>query len=304
MLDLRIADRPLESGDLDFIRGVISERPDWSRWKLSREIAQRLRWVTATGQLKDMACRELLVKLDRRGLVAVPAPRRASPSPRGRCRPSAPVACDTSPIECALKLVQPLRITVVVRGSAEDRLLRWLLTAHHYLGLDRMTGATVRYALQASDGRLLGCALWASAAWKTRARDAWIGWSATERSRHLHGVVNNTRFLVLPWVRIPHLASHALGLMVRRIRQDWRAGYGTEVVLAETFVDSSRYAGTCYKAAGWVQVGQTAGRTRDDRFNRIQVAVKCVWMKPLCPDWRAHLLAPAAAAATPLEARS
>lgn len=295
MPGLRIAGRPLESADLDFIRGVIAERPDWSRWKLSREIAQRLQWVTATGQLKDMACRELLVKLDRIGLVAVPAPRRASPSPRGRCRPSAPVACDTAPIACGLKSVQPLTLAVVVRGSTEDRLLRWLLTAHHYLGLDRMTGATVRYALHASDGRLLGCALWASAAWKTRARDAWIGWSAQERSRQLQGVVNNTRFLVLPWVRVPHLASHALGLMVRRIRQDWRASYGTEVVLAETFVDSSRYAGTCYKAAGWEQVGQTTGRTRDDRFSRIEVSVKSVWMKPLCPDWRSRLLPPASA---------
>jgi hypothetical protein len=290
MHDLRIAGRALIAADLDFIRAVIAERATWSRWALSRELTRRLGWLTPTGQLKDMACRELLVKLDRLQLVTLPPPRRVSPSLRGRCRPAVEVACDQTPVVGILRAVQPVQVEVVARSSADDRLIRWLLASHHYLGLNRMAGATLRYALRAADGRMLGCALWASAAWKTNARDQWIGWSSSMRAEHLQKIVNNTRFLVLPWVQVPHLASHVLGIMARRISADWRTAYGSEVVLAETFVDDSRYAGTCYKAAGWKMVGQTAGRTRDDRSRRISVPRKSVWMKPLCVDWQTRLM--------------
>jgi hypothetical protein len=147
----------------------------------------------------------------------------------------------------------------------------------------------VRYLVQAADGRLLGCALWGSPAWKTAVRDRWIGWDAAQREARLQGVVDNTRYLILPWVRVPHLASHVLGLLVRRLPADWLAAYGQPVVLAETFVDRSRYAGTCYQAAGWELIGETVGRSRDDRSGKGQVPRKTVWMKPLVPDWRRRL---------------
>jgi hypothetical protein len=285
MRHLSIAGRPLTTDDLTFIASVIAERPDWSRWALSRELAHRLGWRSPMGQLKDMACRELLVKLARDGLVAVPAPKRATPSPR-RLRPPLPVVHSREPVACALPGVQPVSVSLVGRGTPEAELIRHLLVEYHYLGLDRTTGATVRYLVRSGDGRLLGCALWGSAAWKTAARDQWIGWTAQERVVSLGRVVDNTRYLILPWVRVPHLASHVLGLMTRRIAADWRVQYGTDVVLAETFVDVSRYAGTCYRAAGWELVGETAGRTRDDRQNNIQVPRKAILLKPLVSDWR------------------
>lgn len=288
MRSLRIAGRALTGADLCIITGVIAERPDWSRWALSRELAERFGWRSATGQLKDMACRELLVKLAAEGLAAVPPPKRVSPSPR-RLRPPAVVAHDQTPVVAVLSTVQPVSVSLVVRGSAEDGLLRHLLATHHYLGLDRPTGATVRYLLRAVDGRLLGGALWGSPAWKTAARDRWIGWDAAGRERGLQQVVNNTRYLILPWVRVPHLASHALALMQRRLPGDWWATYGQEVVLAETFVDRSRYAGTCYLAAGWACVGETVGRSRDDRLGRPSVPRKALFMKPLVRDWRRRL---------------
>jgi hypothetical protein len=287
---LRIAGRPLRRADLAFIRRVIAERPDWSRWHLSRELARRLNWVSPTGQLKDIACRELLVKLDRRQLVPVPKPRRATPSPRGRARAPDPMPCDTTPIHQALPALQPIQLEFVERKSDLDRLIRWLLITHHYLGLNRTVGAALRYLAKAADGRLLACALWSSAAWKTAPRDKWIGWTTAQREAGLQRVVNNSRFLILPWVRVPHLASHLLGLMTRRILPDWRAAYGIDLVLAETFVDTSLYAGTCYKAAGWRLVGTTTGRTRQDRFSCIQGPRKSTFVKPLCANWRRHLL--------------
>lgn len=288
MHHLRIAGRPLAESDLNFIARVIAERPDWSRWALSRELAHRLDWRSPTGQLKDMACRELLVKLARDGLVAVPAPKRATPSPRRLRRPE-PVPHDRTAVECSLAAVQPVSVGVVERGTPEAELIRHLLVEYHYLGLDRTTGATVRYLVRAQDGRLLGCALWSSAAWKTAARDRWIGWTQAQRAVLLGQVVDNTRYLILPWVRVPHLASHVLGMMTRRIVTDWQRCYGTSVVLAETFVDVSRYAGTCYRAAGWELVGETVGRSRDDRWNHLQVPRKAILLKPLVPQWRRRM---------------
>jgi hypothetical protein len=288
MRQLSIAGRPLTAADLSFIASVIAERPDWSRWALSRELAQRLDWRSPTGQLKDMACRELLVKLARDGLVAVPPPKRPTPSPRCVRAPAA-VPHDREPVECALAAVQPVTVELVERAAAQAELIRHLLVSYHYLGLNRTTGATVRYLMRANDGRLLGCALWSSAAWKTAARDRWIGWSSQQRVALLAQVVDNTRYLILPWVRVPHLASHILGQMTRRIAVDWRTCYGFDAVLAETFVDTTRYAGTCYRAAGWELVGETVGRSRDDRHNQLQVPRKAILLKPLVRNWRQRL---------------
>lgn len=283
-LDARIAGREMVAADLEFIRAVLAEEDDWSRWRLSREIARRLEWYSPTGQLKDMACRELLLKLDRRGLITLPAPRCRSPSGHRR-KPPPEVPHAQDPVTGVLRTLQPLRLEVVTRGSEADDLIRHLLVRYHYLGLDRTAGATIRYRLQASDGRLLGCALWSSAAWKTAARDRYLGWDASQRQAHLPYLVNNARFLVLPWVRVPHLASHALGLMTRRLRDDWQAAYGLQPLLAETFVDGQRYAGTCYRAAGWQLVGKTVGRSRNDRHHAKQVARKLVFLKPLTRHW-------------------
>ena len=285
MASLRIAGRPLEAADLELIHSIIAERSDWSRWALSRELARRFSWYSPSGQLKDMACRTLLVKLDQAGLAPIPAPKQASPSPRVQRVPD-PVEHDTDVIAEDLSVLRPLRLTVVAQKTAEDHLIRHLLHSYHYLGFKRTGGATLRYLLHAADGRLVGCALWGSAAWMTAPRDRWIGWNQETRRDRLAGVVNNTRYLIFPWVRVPHLASHGLGLMARHIRKDWWGCYRHEVALAETFVDFSRHSGTCYRAAGWHCVGETTGRSRNEPGQRPVVARKGVFLKPLMPQWR------------------
>lgn len=284
----RIAGREMLAADLEFVRRLIAEHSDWSRWRLSRVIAEHMGWYSPSGQLKDMACRELLLKLDRRGLIELPAPKCRSPSGHRRKPPPVVPHCQDPIIE-RLGSLQPITVQIVQRNSDEDMLLRHLVASYHYLGFDRTTGATIRYHLHTADGRLLGCALWSSAAWKTAARDQWLGWTSEQRQDRLAYLVNNVRYLLLPWVRVPHLASHALALMTRRLTRDWQNAYGLTPLLAETFVDQQRYAGICYRAAGWQPVGTTVGRSRNDRDHTMQVARKLIFLKPLTRYWRRGL---------------
>ena len=284
--------REVSEADIELIRALLVAQPTRGRTPLSQELCRRWDWRNARGQLKDMACRTLLLKLERAGHIRLPP--RIRPSSNGlrnRCVPIAPIASE--PIHCALPDLWPLTISVVAPGSDDLRLFNGLLAHEHYLGHRNTVGENIRYLVRDRHGRPVACVLFGSAAWKCADRDAFLGWDRTTRERNLQRLTNNTRFLIPGWVQVPHLASHVLGLIARRIRSDWQAKYGHPVHALETFVDRSRFKGTCYRAANWVKVGQSTGRTRNDRVNRGPLSsVKDVYVYPLDKRFRHLLFAP------------
>lgn len=280
--------RQIGEGDLALIRGLLASHPDWNRTRLSRELCARWEWHNDLGRPKDMAARTLLLKLERAGYVRLPV--RRAPSPNGRRnRRMPPVTPPNEPIRVPLSEVRPLGIQVVAPGSDDARLFSGLLAHEHYLGHRNTVGENLRYLVRDRHGRPVACVLFGSAAWKCADRDAFIGWDHPTRERNLQHLTNNTRFLIPGWVQVPHLASHVLGLITRRIRADWQAKYGHPVHALETFVDRSRFKGTCYRAANWRRLGETRGRTRNDRHKRIHVPVKDVYLYPLVANFREAL---------------
>lgn len=282
--------RELEWADIERIRQLVAENPAWSRRRLSQAIAAEWDWRNGSGQLKDMAARSLLLKLHERGEVELP-PRRQTPTNR-MVRQAERVAVrewDCRPLTAALNNVGPLRIGEVSADKAERQECREALERFHYLGWSGAVGENLTYAVHHPSGRLLSCLVFGAAAWKCAGRDRFIGWSADERQRHLHHIANNTRFLILPFVRIPHLASWVLAQVLRRLGGDWKAKYGHSIVLAETFVDRGRFAGTCYKAANWIHVGATTGRSRQDRTHSLEVPVKDIYVYELHRRFRQQL---------------
>ena len=282
---LHIHTRMLTPADLDEIRRLIADHPDWHRTRLSKELCRLWNWRDATGRIKDMACRTMLRKLDQRGLIQLP-PSRAAGVRRRIGRSFQPVPHDTSPVRGDLKAIRPISLTVVERGGPLADLWRTFLHRYHYLGFRTRVGKNIAYLAHDVRGLPVAALLFGAAAWKTAPRDAFIGWTAEERQRGLELIVNNMRFLIPPWVQVPHLASHVLALAMRRIGADWERRYGHPLALAETFVDLSRFRGTCYQAANWLYVGNTTGRTRNDRYNRIRTTIKAVYVYPLRRDFR------------------
>lgn len=287
-----IQGRRLGPEELGLVRHCLATEPGWNRSRLSRELCERWNWRNGTGRLKDMACRTLLLKLERRGQIRLPARQRPEPNAR-RNRRVLELTCDRTPVEGALGALHPLRIEALGEGHPDTKLFRFLLQRHHYLGLRNSVGENLKYLARDRAGRPVACLLFGAAAWKAKARDEWVGWTAAQRERGLSQVANNTRFLVLPWVRVPHLASHLLGCVTRRLDADWRAKYGHGIELLETFVERERFRGTCYRAAGWVQVGATTGRSRNDRAQTLTVPVKDIYLRPLHEAFRRRLCAPA-----------
>ena len=278
--------RELKAEDIQSIRDLIETLPKGTRWKLSRKLCEQWGWRTMTGQLKDMSCRLLLNKLEGRGLITLP--------PKGR-RPvkgiPATVEVTSDPICVSLSELKPLKVTMVAVKSPDARLLHQLLSSYHYLGFRANVGETIGYLVRDRLGRVVACAIFGAAAWKTAPRDTFIGWNAQARAKGLGGIANNNRYLILPWVSVQHLASHILGLLARRIRKDWIIKYGHPVALLETFVDRSRFRGTCYRAANWRCVGQTQGRSREDRYTSMSVPIKDIYLYPLSPKFRQELKA-------------
>ena len=277
--------RKITFTDIDSIRRLIEDNPAFTRRRLSREICQLWDWKNAQGQLKDMSCRTLLLKLEQRNLVVLPA-RRQEPRPR---LAKAYQAHSKDPIICNLRDLQPFRIINIKTTEPEQKMFSFLLDEYHYLGYKVSVGENMKYLIFDRHGRIVACLLFGSAAWRTTVRDNFIGWSDEARQKNVNLMTNNTRFLILPWVKVPHLASHVLSLILRRIINDWIEKYNHPVVALETFVDSTRFKGTCYKAANWVNLGQTKGRTRQDRFHKIQASIKDVYFYPLKHDFRKAL---------------
>jgi hypothetical protein len=285
---IKLQGRELTTDDIDFIRLLIADNPTWHRRKLSVALAEAWDWRNAKGDLKDMASRTLMLKLHDRGAIELP-PRRRPPTQRTTQGQIQTVLHDTSPIEALLSALQPLKVITVTPRSAYEPLYNCLLASYHYLSYTGTVGENMKYLILDNQDRPLACLLFGSSAWSAADRDAHIGWDRETRQRNVNFTTNNTRFLVLPWVRVKCLASHVLGLVTRRIGQDWQARYGHPVYCLETFVERARFRGTCYQAANWQCVGQTRGRSRNDRYTNLSVPVKDIYLYPLQRDYRQQL---------------
>ena len=258
------------------MRIALETHPDWSRKRLARELCQHWNWRDGHGRLKDFAARSLLLKLQAQGQLKLPLlqlhqrrPPRWPTRPPGWQLPAAWIA--------TLRELAPVTVEAVAPGTAVARQWAFYLHQYHYLGL-RVVGENLGYLARDARGRDLGCLLFGAPAWRCTPRDCALRWTEAERRARLHRLANNTRFLILPWVRVPHLASHLLGQVARRIGADWQAKYGHGLDWLETFVQRDRFAGTCYRAANWACVGQTQGRSRQDRDHTRSVPVKDVYL--------------------------
>ena len=285
--------RLLTEADLNSIRQLRAEHPQWSRRQLSEHLAQQWQWCNEAGRLKDMAARTLLLKLQAKGLIDLPAPLTRNGN-RHRCARTPTdaqpelLSNQPDPIDGPLAALQPVALELV-HTLPERRAVSQLLQRHHYRGFAGAVGENVQYLFRDAQGRELAVMVFGAAAWKVAARDQFIGWPVSRRRQALRWIANQQRFLILPWVQVTHLASHLLALAVRRLAQDWQARYGHPVWLVETFVEEPRFAGTAYKAAGWICVGRTTGRTRQDPERTLQTAIKAVWVRPLHAQFRKHL---------------
>ena len=285
--------RELTASDLLWLRSWILRHSDWSRSRLAKELCRYWNWRSLSGQIKNFAARSFLVKLEQRGLVTLPpvrvAMRRATWS-NSRVETAFELETKTLiPIAASLVELKPLSLVIPHPRSFEDRCFTHYLIKHHYLGFNGTVGENLKYLVRDCHGRDLACFLFGSAAWKTTPRDAFIGWSDDVRRRNVNFLTNNTRFLILPWVRVPHLASHILGMVTRRLCADWRSKYAHPIHLVETFVERNRFRGTCYRAANWIFVGQTKGRSRQDRYCNLCVPVKDIYLYPLNSNFREAL---------------
>jgi hypothetical protein len=286
---LRYRGRNVGSEDVAFIGQLIAAHPTFSRRRLSAQLCRAWNWVQPNGTLCDMVCRGLLLALHRAGFIQLPPP---------RCQPHnnallhrrvrARALVDQSPLEGPLASLGPLELRQVRRAPGED-LFAQLLADHHYLGYSRPVGEHLKYLVFAQD-RPVACLAWSSAPHHLAPRDQWIGWTPAQRERHRHLIAYNTRFLILAWVKVPHLASHLLSRVARVISADWQRLYDHPIHLLETFIDPERFRGTCYRAAHWHCVGRSTGRGHRTPSHRPNRSIKELWLRPLSRDFRDHLL--------------
>ncbi len=283
--------RRLDGSQLGWLRQWIAGHPEWSRKRLSRELCQVWDWRNGCGRLKDFAARSLLEKLQQRGLIVLPPLQLLRRHPRpNKTATLAPASWPTQPVEAALNLLQPLSWLQPAVGSVEAGRFAAYLGHYHYLGL-RVVGENLNYLVQDRQGRDLACLLFGAAAWRAAARDEFLGWDQSQKALGLPLVANNTRFLVLPWVKVPGLASHLLSRLARRLSGDWQHKYGHPIHLLESFVDRTRFRGACYRAANWQCVGQTRGRGRQGRdHHRPTATLKDIYLYPLHRQFRQKLL--------------
>lgn len=270
------------------IRGIIAENPRWNRTKISQHICRLWGWQSPNGTLKDISCRDMLRELDKAGRIKLPVPQNIS-----RARGGADIVRhfkhDTTPINAELSQLRPLQISMVNSGK-ELALFKSYIDQYHYLGFDRAIGENMKYMVYSRNGKPLSCLLFGSAAWSCRERDQFIGWNKEQRVRGLSLMTNNQRFLIFEWVKVPHLASHILSLITRRITRDWQSKYGHPVYCLETFVEIGRFIGTCYRAANWIRVGSTTGRGRDGGHKEAILPIKDIYLYPLVKDYKSALI--------------
>lgn len=277
---LHFCGTPVTEQQLNLIQQTVRRYPQLSRTELAATLCEFLGWLRPNGKPKTVECRQFLERLHRQQVLQLPERRCGRPKGSTTKMISYETEKSATPIECALQQLGPVTLTQV--SSAEER-TQWrsLVEQHHYLGHRVPFGAHLRYLIRCEQG-ILGCLQFSSPAWRMRDRDQWIGWDDTQRRHGLQHILCNSRFLILPWVQVPHLASHVLGRAARQVIADWEAVYGVTPWLLETLVDPAHYRGTCYRAANWIEVGTTSGRGREDRRHRRHgAAPKRVWLYPL-----------------------
>lgn len=276
--------RIVTAEDIVFIRRFITDHPEASRRALSAKLCEAWQWKQANGALRDMVCRGLLLMLERAGQIDLPPVRFQPCNPFTRREAPPPMLIDMTPITGALNEIQPIELQQV-RRTADEPLFNSLMEHHHYLAYEQPVGEHLKYLVWAQR-RPIACLAWSSAPRHLGSRDRYIGWSAEARRRNIRFIAYNTRFLILPWVRVPHLASHLLGKMTSGLSRDWERMYGHPVYFAETFIDPGRFHGTCYRAANWKLLGHTTGRGKASNSYKPNRSIKEILGLPLTPRFR------------------
>jgi len=279
--------RHVTAADVAFIRALIAAHEGKSRRALSVELCRAWSWYQPNGATRDMVCRSLMLELHRAGHIELPPVRQVPPNPLAKRRRPDPVEIDRTPIRSTLKELGPLTVRQV-RRTDDEPILGGLIEQHHYLGYTQPVGEQLKHMVFAGD-RPVACFTWSSAPRHLAPRDRFIGWAPQVRRAHIQLIAYNSRFLILPWVEVPHLASHLLGRLTRRLSSDWQDLYGHPVHFVETFVHTERFKGTCYRAANWVLLGRTTGRGKDDQAHRPNRPIKDVLGLPLSKRFREEL---------------
>jgi len=279
--------RIITDADVAFIRQLIADHPRLSRRALSQKLCQAWNWVQPNGRARDMVCRGLMLVLHRAGRIELPPPRQINPNPLAQRPVPVLVEIDQTPLQGDLSSLGPLRFEQI-RRTDQEPLFNSLIQQHHYLGYTQPVGEQLKYLVY-SGPRVVAALAWSSVAHGLTRRDRFIGWSSEARRRNRHLLAYNSRFLVPPWVRVPHLASHVLGRMVRQLSQDWQRIYQHPIYFLETFVDCSRHQGSCYRAANWIILGQTFGRGHRCPTQQPNRPVKLVLGYPLVKRFRERL---------------
>lgn len=281
--------RLIEESDLLWLQEIVKDHPDWSRHRITKKICEHWNWRTQTGQLKTFAARSMIDKLEQKGNITLPP---IQTTKRRRLLPPFPdefAPPIIRPVIEELKNLTPLTIHIPEPLSYEEACFGYYVSQYHYLGFHRTVGQNLKLIIKDRFQRDLACLLFGSAAWQTAPRDTFIGWSKEIRSRNINLMTNNTRFLILPWVQVPHLASHILGRVTRNLQLYWMEKYNHPIHMVETFVETRRFKGTCYKAANFLRVGQTKGRSRQDHHDNRAVPLKDIYLYPLSKNFRQAL---------------
>lgn len=281
----RYRSRELSAQDIAFIHSAIAQHYAKGRSHISRVLCEAWGWLQPNGKLKEYAARDLLLRLEEQELIELPPRLRAKNNLKGK-------SFDQIPLFIKEKLAGSVGDypEVSIQSTTPESRYLWdyLVHHYHYLGLPKLVGEHLKH-LAFIKGQVVACLSWASAAWKIKARDRFIGWDKSARGKNLYLIANNTRFLILPWVNVKYLASRILSLSLRRLSSDWQKSYGHSLYLAETFVDSTRFKGTCYRAANWRYVGQTKGSAKKGNEYRYHGQQKAIYLYPLHPDFRRYL---------------
>jgi hypothetical protein len=280
----RYRGRAITPDDVGFICRLLAAHPEASRRRLSAILCEQWQWKQPNGALRDMVCRGLLLMLHRAGEIELPPIRQISRNPFVQRERPPRMLVDMTPLTAALGDIRPLSLQQV-RKTTDESLFNSLIEHHHYLAYQQPVGEHLKYLVWAQ-GRPIACLAWSSAPRHLGSRDRYIGWSPTARRRNIRFIAYNTRFLILPWIRIPHLASHILGLVTRALSGDWNRLYSHPVYFAETFIDPGRFRGTCYRAANWVLMGKTTGRGKASNSHHPNRSIKEILGLPLTPRFR------------------
>ena len=285
---LRYRGKDITPAEVQFIKELIAAHPDLSRRRLSTRLCQVWNWVQANGKLRTMVCRGLMLALHRAGFIELPPVRKVMPNPLAQRRQPAPVLERSwEGIQTTVKELGPLEIRQV-RRTSEEKLFGSLMETHHYLSYTQPVGEHLKHLVYAGQTPI-ACLAWSSAPRHLGPRDRYIGWSQEQRKAGIGGVAYNSRFLILPWAKVPHLASHLLARVAPRVCADWEKLYHHPVHLLETFIDPGRFRGSCYRAANWIYLGQTTGRGKADLTHRANRSLKELWVYPLTRDFRQQL---------------